>query len=84
MVPVTVSYWLCVAIVFGALSLNPQELSKVSYWIEFKIRLWFLNRKMERMARKMYAQIQKERAELGLDDLPPFSWKAVERRYGKE
>jgi hypothetical protein len=39
---------------------------------------------MERMARRLYAQLQDDRKALGLEPLPPFSWKALERRYGKE
>lgn len=67
-----------------AVSYGPQEIAKLSFWVEFKIKVFYLNWRMERMARRLYAQLQDDRKALGLEPLPPFSWKALERRYGKE
>ena len=47
-----------------------------------RYRLWWLNRRMKSMARKIYRQLQRDHEALGLPPLPPFSWKALEQRYG--
>ena len=77
-----VSWWMAL-LLCGAVLVLP-ELVALSYRVEHSLRLWWINRRLERIARKVYAQLQRETLEMGLEPLPPFSWAALERRYWRE
>ena len=77
-----ISWW--IALLAAALVMAyPRDANLLTYRIEYGIKLWWLNWRMERMARRVYARLQRDHEELGLPPLPPFSWKALEDRYPK-
>lgn len=67
----------------GAALAYPDATDRWVNALDFKLRHWWLDRRIERLARKVYRQLQKERREMGLEPLPPFSWKALGDRYGE-
>ena len=75
-----VTWW--IALVFAALVMAwPDAVADFLDAVELRLKVWWLNRRMERMARKVYAQLQRDHKAMGLKPLPPFSWKALEDRY---
>jgi len=79
----TISWWLVLLAAALAVT-SPQLLVHLSYWVEYKVKLAWLNWRMERMARRIYNRLQRDNKALGLPPLPPFSWKALEQRYKDE
>ena len=76
--------WWCAFLAAAVVVAYPREAFLLSEELVLRWKLYWLNRRMEAMARKVYAQLQKDHQEMGLDPLPPFSWKALEQRYGDE
>ena len=78
-----ISWWL--AFVAAALILAfPQDAYLFTEWLVLRWKLYWLNRRMERLARKIYKRLQQDHREMGWEPLPPFSWKALEHRYGQK
>lgn len=70
------------AIIAAALILAyPADAYYLSELVVAKWQLYWLNRRMERMARRVYRRLQQDHREMGLEPLPPFSWTDLERRY---
>ena len=78
-----ISWW--VALVAAALIVAyPRDAYLLTEDVLLRWQLWWLDKRMEAMARKIYQQLQKDHQEMGLEPLPPFSWKALEDRYPKD
>lgn len=78
-----ISWW--IALVLAALvAAYPRDAYLLTELVVRRWELWCLNRRMERMARRVYAQLQRDHREMGLPELPPFSWKALEDRYPRD
>ena len=73
--------WWCAFLVAAIVVAYPRDCYWLTEELVLRWRLWWLNRRMERMARKIYRQLQKDHQRMGLPPLPPFSWKALEQRY---
>jgi hypothetical protein len=74
--------WWCALLAAAFVAAYPRDVYLATEEVLLRWRLWMLNRRMEHMARKIYAQLQRDRERMGLPPLPPFSWKALEHRYG--
>ena len=75
-----VTWWIAVVAAAWVLA-YPQAVSDWLDAAELRLKIWWIDRRMERMARKVYAQLQRDHEAMGLEPLPPFSWKALEDRY---
>lgn len=73
--------WWCALLAAALVAAYPREAFLLSEEALLRWKLWWLNRRMERMARRLYGQLDAEGQAMGLPPLPPFSWKALADRY---
>lgn len=74
--------WWCALVAAALIVAYPRDAYLLTELVIKRWQLYWLDRRMERLARRVYAQLQRDHKAMGLPPLPPFSWKAVEQRYG--